>query len=149
MYISREISKNDFSIEIIEMLNTLSHSININNENALKINFDTFLDYLEANPYHKVYVLYDSEINKIIGMGTLLLEKKIIHNFGTVGHIEDIVIHKDYQNQGHGKRILRNIIYEAKKEKCYKVILNCKEELEEFYKKCGLEKKNIQMAYYF
>ncbi len=148
MFISREIQKSDFSIEIIEMLNSLSNSIN-GNENGLKISFDNFIDYLEKNENHKVYVLYDNEINKVIGMGTLLLEKKIIHNFGTVGHIEDIVIHKDYQNQGHGKRILRNIIYEAKKEKCYKVILNCKEELEEFYKKSGLEKKNIQMAYYF
>jgi glucosamine-phosphate N-acetyltransferase len=149
MFISREITKNDFSIEMIEMLNSISNSINMNNENSLKITFDTFIDYLKENTHHKVYVLYDNEINKVIGMGTLLLEKKIIHNFGTVGHIEDIVIHKDYQNQEHGKRILRNIIYEAKKEKCYKVILNCKEELEEFYKKCGLEKKNIQMAYYF
>lgn len=148
MYISREIQKSDFSIEIIEMLNSLSNSIS-NSENGLKISFDNFIDYLEKNETHKVYVLYDNEINKVIGMGTLLLEKKIIHNFGTVGHIEDIVVHKDYQNQGHGKRILRNIIYEAKKEKCYKVILNCKEELEEFYKKSGLEKKNIQMAYYF
>ncbi len=148
MYISREIQKSDFSIEIIEMLNSLSNSIS-GNENGLKISFDNFIDYLEKNENHKVYVLYDNEINKVIGMGTLLLEKKIIHNFGTVGHIEDIVVHKDYQNQGHGKRILRNIIYEAKKEKCYKVILNCKEELEEFYKKSGLEKKNIQMAYYF
>lgn len=149
MFISRKISKNDFSIEIIEMLNTLSFSINTNNENALKITFDTFIDYLEENPFHKVYILYDNVANKVIGMGTLLLEKKIIYNFGTVGHIEDIVIHKDYQNKGYGKRILRNIIYEAKKEKCYKVILNCREELEEFYKKSGLEKKNIQMAYYF
>ncbi len=148
MYISREIQKSDFSIEIIEMLNSLSNSIS-GCENGLKISFDNFIDYLKKNENHKVYVLYDNEINKVIGMGTLLLEKKIIHNFGTVGHIEDIVVHKDYQNQGHGKRILRNIIYEAKKEKCYKVILNCKEELEEFYKKSGLEKKNIQMAYYF
>ena len=37
-------------------------------------------------------------IDKIpVGMGTLLLEKKIIHNLGIVGHIEDIIIDKKRQ----------------------------------------------------
>jgi glucosamine-phosphate N-acetyltransferase len=37
----------------------------------------------------------------------------------------------------------------ARKEGCYKVILNCAEKNEEFYKKCGFQRKEIQMAYYF
>jgi hypothetical protein len=40
-------------------------------------------------------------------------------------------------------------VNEAKKEKCYKIILDCDENLENFYKKSGLEKKGIQMAKYF
>jgi hypothetical protein len=35
------------------------------------------------------------------------------------------------------------------KNKCYKVILDCKEDLHDFYSKNGFNKNRIQMAKYF
>ncbi len=152
MLINRPIERSDYSYDLMTLLNTLSHSISIENTpesiEAYRLGFERFLDYLEENPLHKVFVLYCNETHKVVGLGTLLLEKKIIHNFGTVAHIEDIVSSPEFQNQGLGKRIIRNLIYEAKKEKCYKIILNCTPELKAFYQKCGFEEKNTQMAIY-
>ena len=152
MLINRPITASDYSYELMMLLNSLSPSISIEETpesiEGYRLGFERFIAYLEENPLHKVFVLYCNEAKKVVGLGTILFEKKIIHNFGTVAHIEDIVISADYQNQGLGKRIIRNLIYEAKKEKCYKIILNCTPELKAFYQKCGFEEKNTQMAIY-
>ena len=41
--------------------------------------------------------------------------------------------------------LLKYSKYVAKQYHCYKIILNCKEELEKFYKKNGFSKSSIQM----
>jgi glucosamine-phosphate N-acetyltransferase len=152
LFINRPITSSDYSYELMMLLNTLSPTIPIEERpesiDGYRLVFESFLAYLESNPLHKVFVLYCNETKRVVGLGTILFEKKMIHNFGTVAHIEDIVISADYQNQGLGKRIIRNLIYEAKKEKCYKIILNCTPELKAFYEKCGFEEKNTQMAIY-
>jgi citrate lyase synthetase len=44
---------------------------------------------------------------------------------------------------------MNHLIDEAKKKNCYKVTLYCKEDLENFYKSCNMEKNGVQMAIYF
>jgi glucosamine-phosphate N-acetyltransferase len=85
----------------------------------------------------------------IVGSGTVIYEPKIIHGCGKVGHIEDIVVHSDYRSNGIAKNILRNLIDISKQHNCYKVILDCKEELVDFYQKNGFEYRGCQMAKYF
>ena len=41
---------------------------------------------------------------------------------------------------------LKKIAFEE--HKCYKIVLNCKEELEDFYNKCGLNKTGYNFSYY-
>ena len=67
--------------------------------------------------------------NKIIGSGTILIENKLIRSYGRGGHIEDIVIN-EYRNYGLGKELLNTLIDISKENKCYKCILDCKDELE-------------------
>lgn len=78
-----------------------------------------------------------------------MIEKKIIHHKGKVGHIEDIVISNEYRNQGLGKMLIEFLINRAKEEKCYKIILNCQEQNIPFYAKCNFIKKEYQMVQYF
>ena len=85
----------------------------------------------------------------IIGMVKVIYEKKIIHNFSSVAHIEDFVIHSKYRGFGFGKMAVQLIVNHAKNGGCYKVILNCNDEVKEFYEKCGFSHKNHQMAIYF
>lgn len=86
---------------------------------------------------------------EIVGSGTIILEPKIIHNLRSVGHIEDIVVHPDFRNKGIAKKIIELVKNIAKDDNCYKIILNCKDEYIEIYKKLGFEKKNNEMSFYF
>lgn len=103
---------------------------------------------LDLKDNHNIYV-YVKE-NKVVGMITLLFEQKLIHNGACVAHIEDLVVDRDYFKQGIGAALINHCLQETKnnKYKCYKIILDCKRELVEFYKKFGFEYKNIQMSKY-
>jgi glucosamine-phosphate N-acetyltransferase len=85
----------------------------------------------------------------IIGHGTLVVEKKLIHNISKVGHIEDVVIHKDCRGLNMGKKMIEHLMKVAEERGCYKVILDCDMKNVEFYVKCGLKPKGIEMARYF
>jgi ribosomal protein S18 acetylase RimI-like enzyme len=73
---------------------------------------------------------------QIIGTGTLLFEPKLSHGCKYVGHIEDIVVHPDFRCLNIASTILDKL-KEFAQPYCYKVILECKEELKDFYEKNG------------
>lgn len=99
------------------------------------------------NDSHRIYVMLDK--NEPIGLGTLLIERKLIRGISKVGHIEDIVISKNYRNQGLGKKMIDFLVQSAKEDGCYKVLLNCAAYNIGFYEKCGFKHKNVEMSYYF
>lgn len=65
------------------------------------------------------------------------------------GHLEEISVLKTHQGKGLGKRIIEALTAVAKNVGCRKVILNCSEENEAFYKKCGYEQSSIEMKIEF
>jgi glucosamine-phosphate N-acetyltransferase len=87
--------------------------------------------------------------NELIGTTTIIYEYKFIRNIVKLAHIEDVCVDEKYRNKGIGNLLINYVVNEALKEKCYKIILDCDEKLENFYKKSGLEKHGIQMAKYF
>ena len=84
---------------------------------------------------------------QIIGTGTIIVEPKLIHGGKSVGHIEDIVVHKDHRKEGSATNIINKLLDLS--DNCYKVILDCKDELVDFYKLAGFKKCGNQMAKYF
>jgi len=82
---------------------------------------------------------------KLIGSGTIIIEPKIIHGGKSVGHIEDVVVHPLYRGKGVAQTIL-NMLVDYSNQKCYKVILNCNPNMEQFYNQMGFDKKCIQMS---
>ena len=110
------------------------------------IRFDVLRQILKNNPYHVIYAIRVD--NEVIGMITLLIEHKLIHDFGKVCHIEDFVIDKKHRGKGIGKMvmdIIKDLCYEIE---CYKIVLNCKTEVQDFYRNCGFTQKQVQMSYY-
>lgn len=107
--------------------------------------FKTFVDNLNRN--HIVFVCENN--NKIIASGTLLIEPKLIRNCNFVGHIEDIVVDKNHNGYGIGKKLILELTDCAEKNGCYKVILDCRKEITSFYEKCEFSKKEEQMVRYF
>ena len=85
-----------------------------------------------------------NETNEVVGYGSILIENKI--RGGKLGHIEDIAIHKDFRMKGIGS-LLMNALYEiAKKERCYKISLACKDINLDFYKKSNFILTGLYVA---
>ncbi|KAK3367149.1 acyl-CoA N-acyltransferase [Lasiosphaeria ovina] len=85
---------------------------------------------------------------RVVGTGALIVERKFIHNLGSVGHIEDIAVAKDQQGKKLGLRIIKALDFIAGKTGCYKTILDCSEANEGFYVKCGFRRAGLEMAHY-
>jgi glucosamine-phosphate N-acetyltransferase len=105
---------------------------------------------LEIQERGDIYVAYTVEGGQICihGTATLLYETKLIRGCKKVGHIEDVVVSPNYRDQGIGKHLVTHLTQMASAT-CYKVILDCTEELVPFYEKCYFELKGVQMSHYF
>ena len=106
---------------------------------------DMIFDKISEDPN---YIIYVAEYNgEIIGATTLLIEQKFIHDGGKVGHIEDVVVRKEYQGKGVGKKIVNALLKYAKKKGCYKTILDCSDELVQFYESIGFKRYSNSMRF--
>lgn len=134
----RRLEKGDFQKNYLELLKQLTTVGDISKEK-----YETTFDKIGA----QVWVVEFE--GKIIASVSLLLEQKIIHECGIVGHLEDVVVDRDYRKYGLGKFIIERIIKIAKERGCYKLIGDCKSELLGFYEKNGFESKCVQISIYF
>lgn len=142
MHTLRKLETNDYNKGYLELLATLTI---VEPDLITPEMFDNFVQNLHKN--HIVYVI--EHMNQIIASGTILIENKIIHGCSKVGHIEDIVVSPQYKGKQLGTLVIKSLIEYAKDQKCYKVILDCEENLINFYDKCGFERKGSQMSLYF
>jgi glucosamine-phosphate N-acetyltransferase len=112
--------------------------------------FDAILAAIDANPNHFFLVAEDKERpGKLLGTAAVLVEQKLLRAGGRVGHIEDVVVDASARGRSIGKLLVNFLIEFSKDRGCYKVILDCDEQNVAFYKRCGLEKKEVQMVRYF
>lgn len=109
-----------------------------------------FYDFIDntLNENHIIIVLEDEKEN-IIGSGTIIIEKKLTYGGCNMGHIENILIDEKYRGQRYGEKLVNVLLEICAKKKCYRVDLNCNEELEQFYNKSGFTKKHLCMNIYF
>ena len=84
------------------------------------------------------------DVQKVLGFGSILIEYKI--RGGVMGHIEDVAIHKQYQNRAIGKKIVDKLVEIGKNKKCYKISLSCKEKNIIFYQKCNFLESGTTMT---
>ena len=98
-----------------------------------EITDDNLVSYMNNDNY-----LFVAEIdNEIVGCATFHIQKKLIRDGGVAGFIEDVTVKENYRNRGIGKALIVAMIEEAKKLKCYKIVLSCFPNAIEFYEKCG------------
>ena len=112
------------------------------------LNFKNLKSLIERLPQNHNIFLY-LENNIIVGAITLIIEEKIIHSGGKVGHIEDFVVLDEYRNKGIGSLLYNYVKILCEQNKCYKMILDCNLILENYYIKKGFVKKGSYMGYYF
>ncbi|XP_060534724.1 probable glucosamine 6-phosphate N-acetyltransferase isoform X2 [Cylas formicarius] len=95
-----------------------------------------FLKMQKAGCYF-VTVIEDARSNKLIAAATLVIEMKFIHHCGARARLEDVVVNNTYRGKQLGKLIVLTVTLLSKKLKCYKMSLDCKDNLIPFYKSLG------------
>ena len=118
----------------------------INDFRMTNFTLNQYADFILQENNTIIYVLEDND--KLYAAGTILFEKKFIHNYSIYAHIEDIIVKKEYQGKGLGKILLEKLIKICKKEKVFKILLDCETKLIPFYEKCGFIDKGHQMVIY-
>ena len=136
----RKIEEGDLENGFTETLDFLSDTNKIDKNNIKEI-----LKKIKQNPNHIIHVAIDDK--KIVGSITLLIEQKFIHDGGLVGHIEDVVVRKDYEGKGVGIKLVTSMLERAKEKNCYKTILDCKDDVKQFYKRIGFKHQSNGMRY--
>ena len=135
----RELVEGDLDNGFIETLNTFRDVGALTSIKKREI-----LKRIKSSPSNKIFVATNQD-GKTIGSATLIIEHKFIHQGGLVGHIEDVVTHKDFRGIGIGTALIQQGVNYARNAGCYKVILNCSEENREFYEKLGFKQHAIEM----
>jgi len=136
----RKLEEKDLFRGFLTSLDSLKKASDLN-ENKAK---DVF-NKIKTNPNHLVFVVILDD--KVVGSTTLLIEPKFIHQGGKVGHIEDVVIAKEFQGSGIGEKLINFVLEYAKKNDCYKTILDCSDDLKPFYEKIGFKKHSNCMRF--
>ena len=75
----------------------------------------------DCNSTYYVIVLEDTREGRVVGVASLLLERKFIHSCGSVGRLEDVVVSSDYRGRQLGKLLVTTASTLAVKLGCYKV----------------------------
>lgn len=138
--IFREISVDDYN-QHIRLLSQLTNTGTIS-----KSMYTSKIQECINNPYHHILCIEIKGI--IIAIGSLYIENKIIHSCSSVGHIEDIVVDKEYRQKGYGKLLIEKLVSIAEEKGCYKVILTTQEKNIDFYHKSKFQIRGYTMAKY-
>ena len=132
--IVRDIEEEDIQ-ECLEILTELTQVGDISNVNII----------LEKIKNQNTYIIVMEKKDEIVGMASILIEQKLIHSGGRVGHIEDVVVKRNHRGEGIGKLLIHECVIKAQSYNCYKVILDCSDENTTFYEKCGFHKHGYCM----
>jgi len=136
----RKLEEMDLFRGFLTSLDSLKKASDLNEDKAKDV-----FNKIKSNPNHIVFVVILDD--KVVGSTTLLIEPKFIHQGGKVGHIEDVVIAKEVQGSGIGEKLINFILDYAKKNDCYKTILDCSDDVKPFYEKIGFKKHSNSMRF--
>jgi glucosamine-phosphate N-acetyltransferase len=135
-YRIREIEENDLKGGgVLEVLENLAPVGELDRTAAINV-----LQQIKSNPLHKVFVAVQDEADNqglVVGATTLLVEPKFIFSGARFGHVEDVVVRKEYEGTGIGSKLVRHATEVAAKMGCMKTVLYCSDERMSFYERLG------------
>ena len=135
----RNIEREDLNVSYLKLLNELRGIYSNKLDGDINLN-DEWNTFVNNNDYHIIVAVYGAHV---VGTAALIIERKIDSRIA--GHIEDVVVSKKHRGSGMGSMLVKELIEVAKREKCYKVILNCSDENVPFYRKLGFSKRDNGM----
>lgn len=140
--VCREMVEDDIGENFPDILSQLTQLGQVKDPVAIFRKMKTHGDY-------KIFIIHDKNSSKVIGAATLHIENKFIHNGGSVGNVEDVVVDLNHRNRGFGRILVEKCIEEARNHGCYKTKLTCSEKNVQFYEKVGFKRNGVEMCLYF
>lgn len=137
----REIAETDYEIGFMQCLSELTKVGDVDYSA-----FKERLSLIKSKGDYKVLVAVLDK--RVVGTGTLFIEYKFIRGLSLKGHIEDVVVVKDFQRHGLGKKIVQALVEASVERGCYKTALCTEESNTAFYEKCGFTEKEKEMVIY-
>lgn len=67
----------------------------------------------------------------------MIVERKFIHKCANRGIIEEVIVSDQYRGKSLGKLIVQSLIDMGKSLGCYKITLNCTDQMIPFYERLG------------
>ncbi|AET37679.1 glucosamine 6-phosphate N-acetyltransferase Ecym_1453 [Eremothecium cymbalariae DBVPG len=101
----------------------------------------------EVLAYNPLVITDDT--GNVVATGNIIIEAKLIHHCGLVGHIEDIAVAMDQRGKRLGKLLIDKLTEIGKNAGCYKIVLDCDPKNAEFYEKCGYTQAGLSMQVRF
>lgn len=135
----RQVEADDYDNGVLELLSQLSQC------DKSQIRKDQFASQIDLMSRCGITTFVYCVDSKIVGTASIIIEPKLIHNLSFVGHIEDVVVDKDYRNQGIGQKLIEHLSNFARGKCCYKVILDCSNVNSKFYEKSGFKVNGLEM----
>jgi glucosamine-phosphate N-acetyltransferase len=139
-YKIRPLVASDYNRGVLDVLRVLTTVGDIS-EHTFQAQFDYWLK--RNDTYFTLVIL--NERDMVVAVGSVVVERKLIHECGLVGHIEDIAVGRSEQGNKLGLRIIHALTEIGKSQGAYKIILDCSEHNVPFYEKCGYSKSGCQM----
>jgi glucosamine-phosphate N-acetyltransferase len=136
----RKLQKKDIANGFLSSLDSLRKASDLSPRQAFSI-----FDRISSDPNEAIYVAVIG--SKIVGAASIIIEQKFIHGGGRAGHIEDVVVAKEFQGRGIGQKVILRLLEYAQKQGCYKTILDCSNDLIPFYEKLGFKKYSNAMRF--
>lgn len=131
-YSFRKLEKTDYHnnyTTVLEGLTTVGE--------VTEAKFNQVFDYWSSLPHiFHPHVITDPQ-GTVVATGSVIVEKKIIHECALLGHIEDISVAKSQQGKKLGYSMIVGLTKVAQQAGCYKVVLDCSVHNGGFYEKCG------------
>lgn len=93
--------------------------------------------YLQSKQGCETFVAYDTKEKRIVGVASVFIMYKLLHECGRVALIEDVAVRPSHQGKGIGKLLIEACEAHAVKRKCYKTVLYCEETVIPFYERCN------------
>jgi len=95
-----------------------------------------------------VHIAIDKDANEIVWTATVLIEYKL-HRWGTKAwHIEDVATRNWRWGKWIGSQLITNCIDTAKQAWCYKIILDCTQEMSGYYERFDFKVQWVEMKRY-
>lgn len=141
---ARPLSLNDYDYGYTKLLSQLTLVGEVTKNDYIG-RFEQMKKINESEDHYLIVVIEDSVEKKVIAASTLFLELKFIHQCSIRGRLEDVIVDNSYRGKQVGL-ILVGIIVDLAREayNCYKLSLDCTDELIKFYIKNNF-KGNLNM----